>query len=73
MHVFGSRTLGGSANAQGKVLKMTSGRVRGEEVTFALNEGSARRQFRGNVAGDGMQGTIDLGGGRTGRWTAKRT
>ena len=66
------QVLDGTLVASGKALKITSGRMRGDEINFTVNEGSARRQFRGMVAGDGMQGTVDLGGGRTARWTAKR-
>jgi hypothetical protein len=46
--------------------------MRGEEINFTLTEGSARRQFRGTVAGDAMQGTVELSGGKTARWSAKR-
>lgn len=66
------QVLDGSASAQGKALRMTWGRVRGEEVVFTLSDGSARRQFRGTVAPDGLQGTVDLGAGRTARWSARR-
>ena len=65
--------LDGSAGTQGKSLKMSDGRVRGEEVTFTFNDRSLRRQFTGTATGDSMRGTVDLGGGRVGRWTAKRT
>jgi hypothetical protein len=64
--------LEGAASANGRTFKMTAAQMRGEEINFTLSDGSARRQFRGKVAGDGMQGTVDLGGGRTARWTAKR-
>jgi hypothetical protein len=64
--------LEGAANAQDKALKITAARMRGEEITFTLNDGAARRRFRGSVAADAMQGTADLGGGRTVRWTAKK-
>jgi Methyltransferase domain len=64
--------LDGTANAQGKPVKLTYAALRGEEISFTLADGSGRRQFRGSVAGDGMQGTVDLGGGRKARWTAKR-
>lgn len=66
------QVLSGSANAQGKALRISAAGLRGEEIYFTLGEGSARRQFKGSVAGDGMQGTVELGGGRTARWIAKR-
>jgi len=64
--------LEGAASTQGKSLKIASGRVRGEEIVFTLSDGSARRQFRGRVSADGIQGTADLGAGRSSRWTARR-
>lgn len=66
------QVLSGSANAQGKALRISAAGLRGEEIYFTLGEGSARRHFKGSVAGDGMRGTVELGGGRTARWIAKR-
>jgi hypothetical protein len=66
------QVLDGGGSASGKPLKISAGRMRGEEIDFTLAEGSARRQFRGAVAGDTMHGTVDLGGGKTAKWTAKR-
>jgi hypothetical protein len=66
------QVLNGAMSASGKALKMSSGRMRGEEISFTLTEGAARRQFRGTVAGDAMHGTVELGGGKTARWSAKR-
>jgi hypothetical protein len=67
------QTLAGTANAHGKPLKITAGQMRGEAIQFTVSDGSTRRVFRGTVAGDGMQGTVELGGGRTARWTAKKS
>jgi hypothetical protein len=64
--------LHGTGNTQGKPLKITAGQMRGEAIHFTVSDGSARRVYRGTVAGDGMQGTVDLGGGRTARWTARK-
>ena len=66
------QVISGIAGAPGKVLKVSSTALRGEEIRFTLSDGGARRQFRGAVSGDAMQGTVDLGGGRSARWTAKR-
>jgi len=66
------QVLNGAASANGKTIKMSSGRMRGEEISFTLTEGSARRQFRGTVSGEAMRGTVELGGGKTARWSAKR-
>ena len=66
------QVVNGSASADGKTLKMDTGTLRGEAIQFALRDGAARRPFRGTVAGNAMQGTVDLGGGKTVRWTARR-
>jgi hypothetical protein len=66
------QNIDGTANAQGKALKMTVAGLRGDEIGFTLNDGSVRQRFRGTVTSDGMRGTVDLGGGRTARWTAKK-
>jgi hypothetical protein len=65
--------LDGAGNLQGKPLKIMAGRMRGEGIQFTLNDGATRRVFRGTVAGDGMQGTVELGGGRTAKWSAKKS
>ncbi len=66
------QVLSGNAIAQGKPVNLSAAGLRGDEIYFTVGEGAARRQFKGSVAGDGMQGTVELGGGRTARWTAKR-
>jgi hypothetical protein len=66
------QVISGSANAAGRTMKVNVGGLRGEDIQFTVNDGAARRQFRGKVAGDAMQGTVDLGGGKTARWTARR-
>ena len=66
------QVLGGSAAAGGTTMRLNNGRLRGEEINFTLNEGAARRQFKGTAAADAMQGTVDLGGGKTARWSARR-
>src|SRR5688572_11275063 len=55
--------ISGSASANGRTMKVNIGSLRGEEIRFTLNDGAARHQFRGAVAGDAMQGTVELGGG----------
>ena len=66
------QVLSGSSNAEGAASKLGQIAVRGREITFALGEGNARRQFRGTVSGESMQGNVSLGGGRSARWTANR-
>ncbi len=62
----------GSTGGEGGASKIGQIALRGKEITFTLGEGTARRQFRGSVAGDSMQGTASLGGGRSARWTARK-
>lgn len=57
------------APGRGKLLYPS---VRGESITFSVLNGAARQNFKGTAAGNGMQGTVDLGNGRTARWQAKR-
>ena len=64
--------VSGSAAAGGRTMKLNVGAMRGEEIQFTLNEGAARQRFRGAVVGEGMEGTVDLGGGKTAKWIARR-
>lgn len=49
-------------------------RLRGEEIVFALPVAAGRHLFKGRVAGDTMEGTVELAGGRgTAKWSATRT
>ena len=66
------QVLSGNASAPGASVKLASGRLRGEEIQFTLNDGGARREFKGTVTGDGMSGTAEMGRGKPVRWTAKR-
>jgi hypothetical protein len=62
----------GSTQTEGVASKLGEISLRGNEITFTLGEGAARRRFRGSIAGDSMQGSVSLGGGRTARWTARK-
>jgi hypothetical protein len=64
--------VSGSAEAAGKGAKLTYATLRGEDIRFTVMDGAVRRNFKGTASGEAMQGTVDLGGGRTARWTAKR-
>ena len=57
---------------EGKPMKVLYPTVRGENITFAVADGAARRNFKGIASDSAMQGTVELGNGRTARWTAKR-
>ena len=60
--------LTGAASAGGRNAPLQATTLNGNDVRFI----SARRQFTGRVSGDSMTGTVDLGGGRTARWSARR-
>jgi hypothetical protein len=56
-----------------KDAKLTQSRLTGEEISFAFASGGDRQLFRGRVAGDSMEGTMQLAGGKgAGKWTATR-
>lgn len=64
--------IAGAASAPRRDAKLTSAALKGEEITFTLIDGSARRTFVGKVNGDAMQGSVELDGGRRARWSATR-
>lgn len=54
-------------------VKLSQSRMHGDEITFAFPSGSDRRVFRGRVAGETMEGTTQLVGGKGAvKWTASR-
>jgi phospholipid N-methyltransferase len=62
----------GTASTGARSVKLTQATLRGEDISFALPSGGAPQLFRGRVAGDTMEGSVDLGGGKRARWTATR-
>jgi uncharacterized protein YjbI with pentapeptide repeats len=53
--------------------KLTSTRLRGEDIDFALLAAGGRHVFTGCVTGDSTEGTVELAGGKgVARWTAQR-
>jgi Methyltransferase domain len=62
----------GSTSEEGAASKLGQVSLRGREITFTFGDGTARRQFRGSVAGEAMQGSVSLSGARNARWTARR-
>jgi hypothetical protein len=66
------QVISGSAGASGKTMKLTFASLRGQDIGFTVLDGAVRRNFKGSASDTGMQGTVDLGGGRTARWTARR-
>ena len=62
--------VGGAA----KERKLTLSRLSGSEITFAFASGGERHIFKGRAAGDAMEGTVQLVGGKgTATWTATRS
>jgi hypothetical protein len=67
-NIDGTVTGGGAKGA-----KFTQSRLNADEIAFAFPAGADRYQFRGRVAGDTMEGTANLGGGKAStQWTATR-
>lgn len=66
------QVLDGVASAAGRALRIPTGGLRGPDIRFGIREGAALRQFTGTVSGTTMRGTVDLGGGRTARWSAAK-
>jgi len=66
------QNLDGSAAAGGKTVKFTQSRLSGADVTFAIPASGGRHLFKGKVAGESMEGSVELAGGKTARWTATR-
>lgn len=60
---------GNLLNAKGANLTDIS--VKGEDITFAIWNGSTRHHYRGKVRGGSMSGTVNLDG-REARWQAQR-
>ena len=61
-----------AATASGKGMKVSFTALRGKDIDFTLIDASARRHFVGKVEAESMQGTVELGGGRSARWSAKK-
>jgi len=53
--------------------KLTQSRLSAEEIFFAFAAGGDRHLFKGRVAGETMEGTVQLAGGKgTAKWSATR-
>lgn len=65
------QNVGGSAKADGKPVNFGNGKLRGDTITFSIDEGGARREFTGRVNGDRIEGTV--AGASAGKFTATRT
>jgi len=66
------RYFGGTVNLGSKNIELQQQKLRGADINFTVVSGNTRQIFKGRVAGDRMEGTVDLGGGKKARWTATR-
>ena len=72
------RYFGGTMNLGGRNVELQQQTLRGEDIKFTVVSGPStgprqvRQMFRGRVAGDRMEGMVDLGDGKKARWTATR-
>lgn len=66
------QVIDGTAQGRNGRVKLQDAQLRGENLRFALVNNGRRVVFEGNVMADGMNGVVDLGGGRKSRWTATR-
>jgi SAM-dependent methyltransferase len=65
------QNIGGSAKADGKPVTFGNGKLRGDTITFAIDDGGARREFTGRVVGDKIEGTVK--GASEGKFIATRS
>ncbi|HUP93489.1 MAG TPA: class I SAM-dependent methyltransferase [Burkholderiales bacterium] len=65
------QNVGGSAKVDGKPVQFSNGKLRGETVSFTIEDASGKRDFSGQVLGDKIEGTAKGSGGEA-KWTATR-
>ena len=53
--------------------RLAATQLRGTDISFALPAGNGRVVYKGQVSGDRMEGTADIGGGKSARWSAARS
>ena len=67
------QNIEGAATPTGKAaVRLSNPVIRGEDISFAVGAGNSRLAFTGKVNGAAMQGTVDLGGGKSAKWSATR-
>ena len=68
------QSLEGTVSGGGiKGVRLTQSRLRGTDITFAFPAGGDHHLFRGRIAGDRMEGAVQLAAGKgTAKWTATR-
>ena len=65
------QNVNGSAKADTKPVQLYNGKMRGETITFVVDDGAAKREFTGRVSGQRIEGTAK-GSGTEVKWTATR-
>ncbi|MGZ5090364.1 MAG: class I SAM-dependent methyltransferase [Burkholderiales bacterium] len=65
------QNIGGSAKIDGRPVQFSNGKLRGEAVSFRIEDAGTPRDFTGRVSGDRMEGTLKTANGET-KWTATR-
>jgi hypothetical protein len=65
------QNINGSAKADVKPVQFYNGKMRGETITFVVDDGAAKREFTGRVNGGKIEGTAK-GAGSDAKWTATR-
>ncbi|MDP2241760.1 MAG: methyltransferase domain-containing protein [Burkholderiales bacterium] len=66
------RNFSGTVNLEGRNIEIQQQNLRGMDIGFTVVAGNARHIYRGRVTGDRIEGTVDLGGGKSAKWTATR-
>jgi len=66
------RYFGGKMKLGGKEIGFQQQTLHGTDINFTVVSGNLRETFKGRVAGDRMEGMVDLGGGKKAHWTATR-
>lgn len=66
------RNFSGTVTLEGRNVEMQQQSLRGTDIGYTLVAGGTRQIFKGRVTGDKMEGTVDLGGGKSVKWTATR-
>jgi hypothetical protein len=64
--------LAGTVRRGGSAVNIEEGRMNGENISFAFNDGGKRVRFVGKVAGDTLTGALDGGAVAQMNWTGTR-
>jgi SAM-dependent methyltransferase len=64
--------LTGQLNGATAALALSDAKLRGDQISFTVIEGTVRRDFSGRVQGNAMDGTVRSNGSPDMRWSASR-